>query len=98
MKFENSRDVSNNLLQVQELLKDVESYQRDVQDVLRPGDVMPSARLKQLVDRSIEIDIDIAELKSLKWVNHIFHSINCRGYIIHVCIVVDFIRVERCSF
>ena len=68
---ENTRDVANDFLQVQELLKDVESYQRDVQDLLRPCDILPSARLKLLVDRSIEIDIDIAESKSLKWVNHV---------------------------
>jgi hypothetical protein len=42
-----------------------------VQDLLRPCDILPSARLKLLVDRSIEIDIDIAESKSLKWVNHV---------------------------
>ena len=35
----------------------------------------PSAKLKQLVDHSLEIDIEIAEAKSLKWVCHVLSAL-----------------------
>lgn len=53
---------------VQELLRNAESYQSEVQEVLKASDLPPSSKLKHLIDRSLEIDVETMELKSLKWV------------------------------
>ena len=54
--------------QVQELFKNVERYHREVQDILKSNDMPPSEKVKQLLDQSVELDVEILELKSLKWV------------------------------
>jgi len=63
------------VLKVQELLKGVEAYQREVQEIIVLGDMPHSSKLKQLLDHSLEIDVEIAETKSLKGV-----KIDCSLY------------------